>query len=105
MSSPPEQPTNVEPLRIRHVASIAGAVTDAVSKRRIAGAVAKITDGPPEWKAKLAAASANPDYSKRPNRLDHAVSQSDGVFYFSDLPSGTYRLKVSVPELGTRLGV
>lgn len=48
-------------------------------------------------------------WQRRHPRIDHTCSQGDGVFFFTDLPPGEageqYRLRVSVPETGTRYGV
>lgn len=48
-------------------------------------------------------------WQRRHPPFDHTYSQGDGVFFFPDLPPGEpgeqYRLRVSVPNKGTRYGV
>lgn len=90
---------------IRHVVSIAGAVRDKATQRPIAGALVEIAEGPPTFRALLAAKAANPAWTRRRERLDRVYSRPDGVFCFTDLPAGHYRLKISAPALGTRYGV
>ena len=90
---------------IRHVVSIAGAVRDKATQRPIAGALVEITEGPPAFRALLAAKAANPAWTRRRERLDRVYSRADGAFCFVDLPAGPYRLNVSAPEMGTRYGV
>jgi hypothetical protein len=90
---------------IRHVVSIAGAVRDKATQRPIAGALVEIAEGPPAFRALLAAKAANPAWTRRRERLDRVYSRADGAFCFVDLPAGRYRLNVSAPEMGTRYGV
>jgi len=89
---------------IRHVVSIAGAVRDKATQRPIAGALVEVAEGPPAFRALLAAKAANPAWTRRRERLDRVYSRPDGVFCFVDLPAGHYRLKVSAPAMGTRYG-
>lgn len=53
--------------------------------------------------------AVSPAWQRRHPRVDHTLSQGDGVFFFTDLPPGEageqYRLRVSVPDTGTRYGV
>jgi hypothetical protein len=65
----------------------------------------EITEGPPAFRALLAAKAANPAWARRRERLDRVYSRTDGAFCFVDLPPGRYRLNVSAPEMGTRYGV
>ena len=90
---------------IRHVVSIAGAVRDKATQRPIAGALVEVAEGPPTFRALLAAKAANPAWTRRRERLDRVYSRMDGAFCFVDLPAGRYRLNVSAPEMGTRYGV
>ena len=92
-------------IRLRHVVSIAGAVRDKATSRPIGGALVEITECPPAFRALLAAKAADPAWARRRERLDRVYSRADGAFYFVDLPAGSYRLKVSAPEMGTRYGV
>jgi hypothetical protein len=89
---------------IRHVVSIAGAVRDKATQRPIAGALVEVAEGPPAFRALLAAKAANPAWTRRRERLDRVYSRADGAFCFVDLPAGSYRLNVSAPEMGTRYG-
>lgn len=90
--------------RIRHVVSIAGAVRDQASSLRIGGALVEIVEGPPAFRALIAAQAADPAWAGRRERLDRVYSQADGIFCFVDLPPGAYRLRASAPDLGTRYG-
>jgi len=91
-------------IRIRHVVSIAGVVRDKSTSRPIAGARVEITEGPPAFRALLAAKAADPAWSRRRERLGRVYSRPDGVFCFVDLPAGPYRLKVGAPAMGTHYG-
>jgi hypothetical protein len=92
-------------IRIRHVVSIAGAVQDRASQKRLGGALVQITGGPPAFQTMLAAQAADPAWQRRRQRLDQALSQADGIFTFLDLPPGPYRLRISAPEHGSRYGI
>jgi hypothetical protein len=94
-----------EPIRFRHTASIAGLVSDGANTARLAGALVEIVDGPPAYRARLAAIAADPEWRRRAGRPDRAYSQHDGIFVLVDLPPGDYRLRVSVPDEGSRYGV
>ena len=72
--------------------------------QRIGGALVEILESPPAFRVLLEAQAADPARSRRPDRLDRVFSQSDGIFYFVDLPPGPYRLRVTAPEMGTRYG-
>lgn len=98
---------------IRHVVSLAGCVREAASadfpptaredERRLAGALIEIIDGPPAFAARVAAWQLDPHAGRA--RPDRTVSQMDGIYFFADLPRGAYRLRVSAPAFGSRLGV
>lgn len=92
-------------IRLRHVASIAGAVQDSASRARLGGALVEITDGPPVFQEMLAAQAGSAAWAQRRERLDRTFSQADGIFFFTDLPAGSYRLRVSAPDWGSRYGV
>jgi hypothetical protein len=92
-------------IRIRHVASIAGAVRDGASQARIGAALVEITAGPPAFQAMLTALAADPEWRKRRERLDRVFTQLDGIFTFVDLPPGSYRMRISAPEEGSRYGI
>jgi hypothetical protein len=92
-------------IRLRHVVAIAGVVRDKATSRPIGGARVEILEGPPALRALLAAKAADPAWAHRRERLDRVYSRADGAFYFVDLPPGSYRLRVSAPDLGTRYGV
>ena len=98
---------------IRHVVSLAGCVREAASadfpptpredERRLAGVLIEIIDGPPAFAARVAAWQLDPHTGRA--RPDRAVSQMDGIYFFAGLPPGAYRLRVSAPAFGSRLGV
>jgi hypothetical protein len=101
---------------IHHVVSIAGCVRERPStgtppsarereqrERRLEGALIEIVAGPPAFDVLRAGRTIDP---ARPGaRPDRTYSQVDGIFFFTDLPSGTYRLHVSAPQYGSRFGV
>lgn len=102
-------------LEVVHSASIAGCVREQPpagglralhGELRVAGALVEIVAGPPEFealRAAQAAAQAAGARLRRP-RCDRAYSQADGIYLFTDLPPGDYRLRVSAPKYGTRFG-
>ena len=98
---------------IRHVVSIAGCVRERPStgiplshrenERRLAGAIIEIIAGPPAFETLRAAWALDP--VQRNARPDRTSSQADGIYFFTDLPPGAYRLRVSAPEHGSRFGI
>ncbi len=98
---------------IRHVVSIAGCVRERASvvtppsprdrDRRLAGALIEIIAGPPEFELLVAAWALGP--VQRGIRPDRTFSQVDGIYFFTDLPPGAYRLRISMPQHGSRFGV
>ena len=92
-------------ITFRHVVSIAGVVRDKANKARLANALVEIIEGPPAFQAIVNACKANPAWQNRRDRIDRTWSQADGIFTFVDLPPGAnYRLRISIPSLGTQYG-
>jgi hypothetical protein len=89
---------------IRHVVSIAGALRNKATLHRVGGARVEIIEGPPAFHALVEAHTADPAWLRRRERLNQVYSRSDGIYFFLDLPPGPYRLRASVPEMGTRYG-
>lgn len=87
---------------VRRTVAVAGRVTDALTGQPLARAIVEVTGGPPEFGAKLAVLAADPAWAQRAERLDRRVARADGWYALSDLPPGTYTLRVSAPHLGTR---
>jgi hypothetical protein len=91
---------------VSHTVAISGRVSDARTDRAIAGAQVMITDGPPEFMAMLDLQSAShgrhwKDLRQRPDRR---YSEQDGHFHFLDLSDGSYTLRATLPEKGSRFG-
>jgi hypothetical protein len=79
-------------MRAHHFVAISGRVMDESSGLPIPGALAEIRSGPPEFEriratAGMKAADARLD--------DRSKAAGDGIFYFLDLPDGTYHIRVS----------
>lgn len=97
---------------IRHVVSIAGCVrqqaraetppTPSDRDRRLAGALIEVIAGPPEFDRLAAAWALDP--ARRGAHPGRTISQADGIYTFTDLPPGAYRLRVSAPQHGSRFG-
>src|SRR5580658_5269954 len=83
----------------RHRVAIAGLVLDGISGKPIAGAHLEITAKPKAFAEQLAllkaAQSVSQTQSKSP---DNTRSRSDGLFFFLDLPQGSYTLVGFVPK-------
>lgn len=112
-------------LSLRHTVSIAGIVRKAAInngplpaspeeernldfKRRIEGAQIEIIvdEAPTAFQRMVAAKKADPFWIHQHERIDRTWSQSDGIFYFVNLPPGdSYRLRVTAPTKGTRYGM
>lgn len=116
----------IEPVRLRHVVSLAGVVREQpldasasgnnhthtrMEIGRLSGALVEILveRAPQAFQRKIAALKTDPMWATRGRRIDRTTSQTDGVFYFVDLPPGesgeTYTLRVSMPHRATRFGV
>ena len=73
---------------------------------RLAGALVEIVAGPTAFEAlrRAQAAALAAGARLRRGRCDRTYSQADGIYFFTDLPPGPYRLRVSAPQYGTRFG-
>lgn len=80
-------------------------------KRRLGGALVEIIveEAPQAFQTMVHAKRADPQWTRRRQRIDRTWSHSDGIFFFLDLPPGEpgegYRLRVTLPRMGTRFGV
>jgi len=90
----------------RHRVAIAGRVLDASTGKAVAAASVSITDMPEAFAKKLALASLayGDRWNTLPQRPDRTTSREDGLFYFLDLPDGSYTLNASLPGSGKRYG-
>jgi hypothetical protein len=90
----------------RHRVAIAGRVIDGGTAKPIVDAVVSLSGMPAVFEQKLAMSSLM--YGKRWNTLqqrpDRTRSREGGLFYFLDLPDGTYNLIASIPNYGNRYG-
>lgn len=89
---------------IRRAVSIAGMVTDSVTGRPIGGALIEIVTGPAAFLSMRATLARDPAWERQAERLDRRRSRPDGLYAFSDLPPGSYELRVSAPGQGSRYG-
>ena len=89
---------------VRHTASIAGIIVDAVTQTPVPGALVAITSGPAGFEALIAALAADLGWSDQDARPDRRLTGPDGVYCFMDLPAGSYDLEISVPSMGSRYG-
>ena len=72
--------------------SIAGIVRDRISGERISGALVQIIGGPELFHIEAAARKVSLPTTRRRRPFDSAISQSDGIFTFVDLPQGEYEV-------------
>lgn len=85
--------------------AVAGRVTDAVTGRPLAGALAQITTAPKEFRAWTEIRGAELASRTPPGTPpERAVSDADGWFRYLDLPAGKYTIDVSLPPAGSRYG-
>ena len=97
---------------IRHIVSIAGCVRERAStdlppspregERRLGGVLVEIIAWPPAFEPIRSAWALDP--APRAAPPDRTLSAGDGIYYFTDLPPGVYRLRVSAPNQGSRFG-
>ncbi|MBV9301611.1 MAG: carboxypeptidase regulatory-like domain-containing protein [Acidobacteriaceae bacterium] len=88
---------------VRHRVALGGRITDEETGKPLEGVDVTIIDMPQEFKVQVNHASlqyAN-SWERMRERLDRTVTKKNGLFYFVDLPSGNYRLNVSVPGPGS----
>jgi hypothetical protein len=92
---------------VRHRVAIAGRVFDATSEKPLGDAEVVITNMPPAFKKTLqfAGVQFGDRWAKMPQRPDRTQSRQDGLFYFLDLPDGSYGLRAAIPSRGRRCGV
>jgi hypothetical protein len=84
---------------VRHQVAIAGLVSDANTSGAIERALVQISSAPDvftDWLA-LRRLQFGASWNGLPSRPDLTYSRSDGLFYFLDLPDGTYTVSVSLP--------
>lgn len=91
---------------VAHQVAIAGQVTDARTGKTIAGALVELTAAPAAFTRWLALQKKQygTQWQAMIERLDRTPTRADGFFHFRDLPVGTYTLKASLPDQGTRYG-
>jgi len=81
-------------LQAHHFVAIAGRVLDMDANRdaAVAGAYVEIVSGPPEF---IRHRNARGPWLGAARRDERVKTASDGVFYFLDLPDGTYEIRVT----------
>jgi hypothetical protein len=90
----------------RHRVAIAGTVRIAATGEPLAGAVVTLTSGPPEFvlrRDRLAAVHGTA-WETLAERPDRARAAPDGLYWFTDLPAGTYVVRATRPGSGGRYG-
>jgi len=93
------------PFQTHHFVAIAGRAVDESTNRPVAGADAEITSGPAEFERRRAAMGPWLPAASRDGRVKTAP---DGIFYFVDLPDGTYEIRVKAagaPPVNARVTV
>ncbi len=88
---------------IRRQVAISGRVRDA-GGNPVAGATVTLTAIPKEFTARIKGAinAAGSRWNQLEERPDRVLSRWDGIFYFLDLPAGSYTLTVTVPHSGVK---
>jgi Carboxypeptidase regulatory-like domain len=89
---------------VRHQVAIGGCVLDA-SNKPIARAQVIITAMPEEFSLRVesAARATGTNWEGLDERLDRALSRTDGIFCFLDLPAGRYTVRAIDPRSGQRM--
>lgn len=84
--------------------AIAGRVLEGETEQVIAGAMVEIIEMPKRFQAILAlkALSYASQWEKMSDRPDRKIADTNGCFYFLNLPAGEYLLAASLPGSGTR---
>lgn len=86
-------------MTVRHRVAIAGLVLDSMSGKPIAGAHLEITAKPRAYAEKLALLKATQSArSMEREGPDTTRTRADGLFFFLDLPQGSYKLVGFVPK-------
>lgn len=90
----------------RHQVAIAGWVSDGETGKPVSGAEVTITEMPAAFKKRLqgSALQHGKRWTAMVERPDRTQTRADGLFYFLDLPDGTYTLSASCTSTGKRYG-
>jgi len=90
----------------RHKVAIAGRVSDASTGKAVSNALVWIIAMPEALEQRLTMLSRiyRNEWSTLQARLDRTESREDGLFYFLDLPEGSYTIMASIPDSGSRYG-
>jgi hypothetical protein len=93
-------------LTVRHRVAIAGRASDASTGKAVSNALVWITAMPEALKQRLTMLSRiyGNGWNTLQTRLDRTKSREDGLFYFFDLPEGSYTITASIPDSGSRYG-
>lgn len=84
--------------------AIAGKVIQAVTKEAMAGAVVEMIQMPAKFARilQLKALQAGDQWARMKERGDRRITQTDGTFFFTDLPLGEYIIRATIPNSSTR---
>ncbi len=96
-ATPVERPNKLQ-------VAIAGRVLEGQTKKAISGAMVKIQEMPPKFRAILSLKKLQygSQWKKMSDRPDRQITASDGSFYFCNLPPGKYTLAAFLPGSETR---